>query len=72
MSMTWEQLSVDTHLRNVAVQEVEDQLLVLESMNKKDISVSCFQFAYKSIEGFILEIKELYSNFRKKRRLKTV
>ena len=66
MSLTWEQLSVDIHLRNVAVQEVEDQLLVLESMNKRDISVTCFQFAYRSIEGFILEIKELHSNFRKK------
>ena len=66
MSLTWKQLSVDTHLRNVAVQEVEDQLSVLESMSKRDISVTCFQFAYRSIEGFILEIKELHSNFRKK------
>ena len=66
MSMTWEQLSVDTHLQNVAVQEVPDQLLVLESMKKNEISVSCYQYAYKSIEGFILEIKELHSNFCKK------
>ena len=66
MSLTWEQLSVDIHLRNVAVQEVEDQLLVLEAMKKNEISVSCYQYAYNSIEGFILEIKELHSNFRKK------
>ena len=65
-SLTWEQLRVDTQLRNVAVQEVEDQLFILESMNKKDISVSCFQFAYKTIEGLILEIKQLHSSFRKK------
>ena len=66
MSMTWEELSEDTHLRNVSVQEVEDQLSVLEAMKKSDISVSCYQYAYTSIEGFILDIKRLHSSFRKK------
>ena len=33
--LTWEQLEVDTHLRNVSYLEVEDQLTVLESYVKK-------------------------------------
>ena len=56
----------DTDLRNVAIQEIEDQLSVLEAMKKNEISVSCFQYAYNSIKGFILEIKKLHSNLRKK------
>ena len=33
--LTWEQLEIDTHLRNVSYLEVEDQLTVLESYVKK-------------------------------------
>ena len=66
MSITWEQLEPDMGLRNVAIQEVEDQLMVLENMQKRDISVTCYQQTYESITGFMLEIKKLHSAFRKK------
>ena len=66
MSLTWEELEADTGLRNVAIQEVEVQLMVLESMQKRDISVTCYQHTYETIAGFMLEIKQLQSNFRRK------
>ena len=66
MGLTWEELKTETCLRNVAIQEVEDQLMVLESMKKMDISVTCYQHTHDSIAGFMLEIKKLHSNFRKK------
>ena len=40
--------------------------MVLENMRTKDISVTCYQHAYKSIKGFMLDIKKLHSSFRKK------
>ena len=55
--LTWDELEKDTYTRNVRYLEVEDQLLVLENMVKKDISVACYQHAYASIEGFMLEVK---------------
>ena len=66
MPLTWEELRVDTQLRTVVTQEVEDHLFILESMTKKDISVTSFQFTYKSVEGLILDLKQLHSSFRKK------
>ena len=66
MALTWAELSVDVRLRNIAVQEVDDQLSVLEAMKPKDITVICYQHVYESIEGFMLDIKKLHSSFRKK------
>ena len=66
MTLTWEELRVDTQLRTVVTQEVEDHLFILESMPKKDISVTSFQFTYNSVESLILDLKQLHSNFRKK------
>ena len=66
MALSWEELREDTCLRNVAIQEVEDQLMVLENMKKTDISVTCYQHTYDNIEGFMLDIKKLHSSFRTK------
>ena len=52
MELTWEDLKEDTCLRNVAIQEVEDQLMVLENMKKLDISVTCYQHTYENKERF--------------------
>ena len=68
MTLTWEELCVDTQLRTVVTQEVEDLLLILESMPKRDISVTSFQFTYKSVEDLMLDLKQIHSSFRKKRR----
>ena len=57
MALTWEQLEPDMGLRNVAIQEVEDQLIVLKNMQKRDISVTCYQQTHESVMGFMLEIK---------------
>ena len=66
MSLSWDELKTDTHLRTVLTQEVEDHLSVLESMRKSDISVSSYQFTYKAVEGLILDLKALHAAFRKK------
>ena len=61
-NLTWEQIYPDT-IRNFAVQEVEDEMMALESMNKRDISSICYQQVYKSVEGFMLDIKKLILTF---------
>ena len=61
---TWEDIYPDT-MRNVVVSEIEDQLFALEQMSKRDISLTCFQKVYESIEGFMLEFKKLHSAFRR-------
>ena len=66
MSLSWDELKTDTHLRTVLTQEVEDHLSVLESMRKNDISVSSYQFTYKAVEGLIVDLKALHAAFRKK------
>ena len=66
MPITWDELKVDTHLRTVLTQEVEDHLSVLESMHKRDISVSSYQFTYKEVESLMLDLKALNAAFRKK------
>ena len=63
-NLTWEQIYPDT-IRNFAVQEVEDEMMALECLNKRDISSICYQQVYKSVEGFMLDIKKLHSNFRR-------
>ena len=64
--ITWDELKVDTHLRTVVTQEVEDHLAVLETMHKRDISVSSYQFTYKEVESLMLDLKALNAAFRKK------
>ena len=66
MALTWEQLSVETHLRNIVTSEIEDHVSALEAMNKRDISVTGFQFAYKSVESLMLDLKAIHAEFRKK------
>ena len=66
MSLSKEELMAETCLRNVATQEVEDLLMALESMKKQDISITCYQHTYESIQGFMLDIKKLHSSFRMK------
>ena len=66
MTLTWEELSVETHLRNVVTSEIDDHVTALESMNKRDISVAAFNFAYNSVESFMLDLKALHAGFRKK------
>ena len=66
MAVTWEQLSVETHLRNVITSEVEDHLYTLEKMTKKDISVTSFQYVHKSVESLMLDLKAIHASFRKK------
>ena len=66
MLLTWDELHVDTHLWTVVTQEVEDHLSILESMPKKDIPVTGFQFTYNTVEGLILDLKQLHATFHKK------
>ena len=64
--LTWEQLEEETHLRNISYLEVEHQLTVMESYVKKDISITMYHHAYAAIEGYMLEVKRLHANFRRK------
>ena len=61
---TWDQIYPDA-VRNIVVQEIEDNLFALERMNKKDISLICYQKVYESIEGFMLDVKKLHFQFRR-------
>ena len=64
--LSWEQLEKETHLRNISYLEVEHQLTVMESYVKKDISITMYHHAYAAIEGYMLEVKRLHANFRRK------
>ena len=61
---TWEDIYPDT-MRNIVVNEIEDELIALERMQKRDISLTCYQKVYESIEGFMLDFKKLHSAFRR-------
>ena len=66
MALTWEELQKEIQIRNLATMEVEERLDILESMVKSDITRTCYQNMYKQIAGFMLDIKALQSEFRKK------
>ena len=66
MSLTWEQVKGDTHLRNVITSQVEDILTNLESMAKRDISPLAYRFAYDQVDGLMVDLKGLGAAFRKK------
>ena len=44
MALTWEELKVETHLRNIITSEIEDHISALEGMAKRDITETGFQF----------------------------
>ena len=64
--MTWEELQKEIQIRNLATMEVEERIDILESMVKTDITRTCYQNMYEQIAGFMLDIKSLQSEFRKK------
>ena len=66
MSLTWEQLSVETHLRNIVTSEVDDLVIGLETLHKRDITPTSFNFVYNRVEGLMLDLKEIHASFRKK------
>ena len=66
MTLTWEELSVETHLRSVVTSEVDDIIFSLETMNKRDITVTAYQFAYSQVEGLMADLKVIHADFRKK------
>ena len=66
MTLTWEELSVETHLRSVVTSEVDDIVFSLETMNKRDITVTAYQFAYSQVEGLMADLKVIHADFRKK------
>ena len=66
MVLTWDQLKVETHLRNVLTSKIEDHLFALEGMSKRNITVTGFQCAYKSVEALMLDLKAVNAAFRKK------
>ena len=66
MTLTWDELCVETHLRDVITSEIDDHVIGLESMNKRDISVSAFNFAFSSVENLMLDLKALHAGFRRK------
>ena len=66
MALTWEELQKEIQIRNLAIMEVEERLDILESMVKTDITRTCYQNMYEQIAGFMLDIKSLQSEFRKK------
>ena len=51
--LTWEEFEKKLILLNVPTMEVEDLLFVLENMPKKDISISAYEQARSSLEGYI-------------------
>ena len=51
--LSWEEFSNKLILLNVPTMEVEDLLSVLENMPKKDISISAYEQARSSLEGYI-------------------
>ena len=63
MTLTWDELCVETHLRDVITSEIDDHVIGLESMNKRDISVSAFNFAFSSVESLMLDLKALHAGF---------
>ena len=65
-SLTWDQIQPDINLRNILESEVEDHLAMLEEIDKKDISVTCYDATYEQVMGIIVDIKELHSTFHKK------
>ena len=66
MTLTWDELCVETRLRDVITSEFDDHVIGLESMNKRDISVSAFNFAFSSVESLMLDLKALHAGFRRK------
>ena len=64
--ITWEQLSVETHLRNIVTSEVDDLVIGLETLHKRDITPTSFNFVYNRVEGLMLDLKEIHASFRKK------
>ena len=66
MTLTWDELKVETHLRNVITSEIDDILFNLEKLNKREITPTGFQFAYDSVESLMVDLKALNAAFRKK------
>ena len=66
MALSWDQLSVETHLRNIVTSEIDDIVISLESMTKRDITPTAFQFAYNQVEGLMVDLKTIHADFRKK------
>ena len=66
MAVTWEDLEKDILVRNIATMEVEQRIETLEAMVKSDISRTCYTKMYEEISGFMLDIKSLQSEFRKR------
>ena len=57
---------METHLRNIVTSEVDDIVISLENMHKRDITVTAFQFAYNQVEGLMVDLKGIHADFRKK------